>query len=337
MLIKFEKGLNQCTFKNVKNMRYFSINSPRFVRIAAITTLLATSVLGGPAILDSAINPANGHTYYLLNNSDWTDAESAAISLGGHLATVRSMDENNWILNQWGTNRNLWIGLYDPVSGDGGGAQHAADFVWSSGESAPFRNWRPGEPNGDDWTYMYSLSLGAVAGQWNDITNETQTPNEPPFYGVAEVPICTPHPATATAILYGEFVVSATITDSGCGYTIAPQVLITGGGGSGATATATVSNGIVVAINIVSTGSGYTNAPRINIASPPFEPSLSIHFSAVKVTEHLMLNSNYLLQTSSDLTNWVSFGSVFTATNEYMVNEFEINTTNQYFRILEEP
>jgi 2-keto-3-deoxy-6-phosphogluconate aldolase len=75
---------------------------------ATICTLLPAAVLGGPAVLDSAINPANGHTYYLLSNSTWADAESAAIGLGGHLATIRSLAENNWIWNRWGTNRDLW-------------------------------------------------------------------------------------------------------------------------------------------------------------------------------------------------------------------------------------
>ena len=31
-----------------------------------------------PVVLQSAVNPANSHTYYLLDNSNWTDAESAA-------------------------------------------------------------------------------------------------------------------------------------------------------------------------------------------------------------------------------------------------------------------
>jgi hypothetical protein len=314
-----------------------SINAPKFLEIAGFTILLATAAFAGPGVLDTGVNPANGHVYYLLDNSDWTDAETAAIGLGGHLATIRNLQENNWIWNRWGTNRNLWIGYYDPTNNDGGGAQHAADFIWSSGETPGYENWNPGEPNGDQYTYMLALGLEPGGGTWNDIANVTIPGGQPPIYGIAEVGICTPHHATATAILYNEFVVNATITDSGCGYINVPQVTITGGGGSGATATAAITNGSVTAINIVSTGSGYTNAPKILIASPPFVPTLSIHFSAVKITEHLMLNSNYQLESSPDLTNWVPVGSAFTATNEYMLNEFEINATNLYFRILEVP
>ena len=66
-------------------------------------------------------------------------------------------------------------------------------------------------------------------------------------------------------------------------------------------------------------------------------PTLSIAVSAVKVTQHLMLNNNYQLQSSSNLVNWTNVGSVFTATNEFMVSEFEIDVTGRYFRILQMP
>lgn len=304
-----------------------AIISPTLARMTALTTLLATTACGGPTVLNSAINPVNGHLYDLLSSSDWTSAENEAVLLGGHLATVRSLAENNWILSAFGTNGLLWIGLHDPVSDDGGGAQHAGDFEWSSGETSSYRDWYPGEPNGpDDFAVIGTYS----GGYWNDYTGTA--------YGVVEIPTCTPHHATATAIIYGtNFVVGATITDPGCGYTNAPQVVITGGGGSGATATATVGGGLVTAINIISTGSGYTNAPQIIISSPPFVPTLSINYSAVKVTQHLMLGLDYQLQASRDLQNWTSIGPVFTATNEYIVNEFEINGTNLYFRTIEMP
>ena len=61
---------------------------------------------------------------------------------------------------------------------------------------------------------------------------------------------------------------------------------------------------------------------------------MSIGFSAIKVTQHLMLGMNYLLQSSPDLVNWTPTGPSFTATNETIVSEFEINLTNRYFRIL---
>ena len=303
---------------------------------AAINALNHVAAWGGPAVIDTAINPGNGHVYYLLASSDWTDAENAAEALNGHLATIRNQDENDWIWNRWGTNRSLWIGFHDPVIGDGGGSTHAANFIWTSGESTAFANWNYGEPNGDDYTYIIAKGVSG-AGMWNDIAAGAAFSGQPPQYGVAEVSTCTPHHATARAIMYGQFVVDAAITDVGCGYTNPPQVTISGAGGSGATATATIANGVVRAINIVSTGSGYTNAPQILISSPPFVPAVAIKFSAVKVMQHLMLGVNYQLESSSNLVDWAVVGPVFTATNENMVSEFEIDSTGQFFRVLQEP
>ena len=56
---------------------------------------------------------------------------------------------------------------------------------------------------------------------------------------------------------------SIAVTNPGTGYTTAPTVAITGGGGTGATATATVADGKVTGFTITAAGSGYTSAPTI--------------------------------------------------------------------------
>lgn len=81
-----------------------------------------------------------------------------------------------------------------------------------------------------------------------------------------------PRPATATAQVVNGFVVGATITDGGYGYTNTPLVTITGGGGSGATATSTMVNGVVTGITIVTAGTGYTGTPSLVIEPPPYPP-----------------------------------------------------------------
>lgn len=73
--------------------------------------------------------------------------------------------------------------------------------------------------------------------------------------------------ATATANTIVGFVIGATITNGGSGYTSPPAVTITGAG-SGATATATLTNGVVTGITINNAGSGYTGAVTISIAPP---------------------------------------------------------------------
>lgn len=55
----------------------------------------------------------------------------------------------------------------------------------------------------------------------------------------------------------------AKVTAGGTGYTTAPTVGITGGGGTGAAATAVILNGAVIDLIWTNVGSGYTTAPTI--------------------------------------------------------------------------
>jgi hypothetical protein len=148
---------------------------------------------------------------------------------------------------------------------------------------------------------------------------------------------CSPHAADATAIVTNGFVVGATITDNGCGYTNAPFVLIEGGGGSDATATATIQGGAVTSINIINPGVGYTNLPDILIGSPPFVPTVAINVSRVNVTQHVILGFNYVLESSPDMVSWTATGPQFTAQSEEITTEFVVNQTGQFFRIRQVP
>lgn len=61
-------------------------------------------------------------------------------------------------------------------------------------------------------------------------------------------------------------VTAITIGNGGSGYTSAPTITLTGGGGTGATAEATVSGGVVTKITVTNPGSGYTTAPTVALA-----------------------------------------------------------------------
>ena len=82
--------------------------------------------------------------------------------------------------------------------------------------------------------------------------------------------------ATATANTIVGFVIGATITNGGSGYTSAPTVTISGNG-TGAAATATLTDGVVTDITINSAGSGYSGGATITIAPPviPFRVDYS--------------------------------------------------------------
>ena len=67
---------------------------------------------------------------------------------------------------------------------------------------------------------------------------------------------------TATSILD-----SITVTDPGSGYSQAPAVIITGGGGSGAVAESTIRNGRLEKIEVKDPGAGYSSTPTVSLKS----------------------------------------------------------------------
>jgi len=86
-----------------------------------------------------------------------------------------------------------------------------------------------------------------------------------------EIVKSTAKTAKAYATLTGDAVGAITVYKNGSGYTTAPTVTISGGGGNGATATASLVSDRVVNITITNPGSGYTSTPTVTIGASPEE------------------------------------------------------------------
>jgi hypothetical protein len=114
--------------------------------------------------------------------------------------------------------------------------------------------------DGTSLTYQKALSRTPVLPGSLSVTDGTFSWNE-----TTGNPGSLAH-ATAT-VMFG-FVVGATVTNGGSGYTTAPVVTITGDG-TGAAATATVAGGAVTEITITNAGNGYTTGATITLAPPP--------------------------------------------------------------------
>ncbi len=191
------------------------IMSSRRAFLNSIVMLLGFATTANSAVLTGPLNnPANGHDYYLLVGSRWTEAQFEATALGGNLATINNAAEQQWIFENFstfgGVDRNLWIGLNDVLI-DG-------NFVWVSGESSSFANWATFEPNnsGDEnfvhlWQPNAPLQVGSdrSAGKWNDVRNfgaiDPSGAVFGPFNGVVEiaVPVTVPEPSTFLMFVLG--------------------------------------------------------------------------------------------------------------------------------------
>lgn len=169
----------------------------------SILTLAIIALLGAASvnaqILTSAYNPATGHNYFLLAQSTWTVAESEALTLGGHLATINDAAENTWVSTTFshfgGVERSLWIGLTDQ--------NHEGTFTWVSGDPSPYRNWESGQPDDgaggygpENWVHIWPNPGSRSPGQWNDYSANDNWFGMP-FHGVVEV---VPEP-TAVALM----------------------------------------------------------------------------------------------------------------------------------------
>ncbi len=183
---------------------------------AALLPLSARAFQPLPDVYTSAVNPANGHTYYLLTESNWSAAETVAQSLGGHLATVRNAVENQFIFDAFahygGVERALWIGLNDAAT--------EGTYVWTSGEPFSYSNWDSGQPdNASNEDFVHIFQAGSpiyTATKWNDLADVSSLGSAIPLLnGVVEViPPTPPGPVTTTLALKGAEVPGAGVDGS---------------------------------------------------------------------------------------------------------------------------
>ncbi|MFX0206925.1 MAG: GH25 family lysozyme, partial [Candidatus Hodarchaeota archaeon] len=99
-----------------------------------------------------------GHTYELFSSlKTWDQAKTDCESQGGHLVSITTSGENEFVSNLAGSNK-VWIGLTDEIS--------EGNWGWITEENVDYTNWSSGEPNdygsGEDYGEMLS------DGSWND-------------------------------------------------------------------------------------------------------------------------------------------------------------------------
>ncbi len=139
--------------------------------------------------LTSKIVQYNEHYYYLYENMNytWEEAKEYCESLGGHLVTITSQNEQNIVedMVEEGTQNCYWVGGYDIDE----------NWHWVTGEDFSYTNWSDGEPNnftsqGEDSLVVYRLENPMVSisslGKWDDL-NKDGTCNDETYFGVENI------------------------------------------------------------------------------------------------------------------------------------------------------
>jgi hypothetical protein len=133
----------------------------------------------------------NGHWYEGFRHSSllrWVEAQSLAATRGGHLVTLTSAAENEFVRQYANSKIELWQNIYGGPWLGGYQDRTAPDYSeptggwrWVTGEPWVYQNWYSGEPdnfrNNEHWICFANFS-----GTWLDLADATTAVNETQAY-----------------------------------------------------------------------------------------------------------------------------------------------------------
>jgi len=189
------------------------------MRISEVSIILAAILVASFASTTEATlvqwlvaDGGNGHFYEPFSVSGgitWTEANVAATSKGGYLATITSQAENDFVFNlvddeifwfEWVSLQGPWLGGYQP----GGSSEPDGGWRWVTEESFNYTNWYEGQP--DNWAWndcteqdqLHFFSKTQRQPTWND--NWDNCPTKLPHGYVVEI---VPEPTTLLLLGFG--------------------------------------------------------------------------------------------------------------------------------------
>ncbi|MEB3241765.1 MAG: lectin-like protein, partial [Synechococcus sp.] len=179
--------------------------------------------------------------YVIVEGPTWKEAEANAVDLGGHLVTINTEAENQWLVDTF-ADKVRFNGKVGDLTGDSAYTPRAwiglndfneeGTYEWSSGQPITFFEPEPWQLTGTDptWGSIYpggsvgshdidqdaiSIQLGDVSnstswnpGMWEDSWNNHYMWEQ----GIAEIPLATNNDPTGTPTLTGDFKVGQTVS-----------------------------------------------------------------------------------------------------------------------------
>ena len=159
----------------------------KFLLTAACLTAMTSNAFAETNSIPKNAVEYNGHHYCLIDDValKWDDAKKYCEERGGHLATITSEDEENFLkdlVSKQGTKNSYWLGGY---------VNKIGMWNWITGEKFSYTNWGAGQPDNylgkEDVLMMYRESnpmnpSSSPLGAWNDIRRDGEC-NHEPFFG----------------------------------------------------------------------------------------------------------------------------------------------------------
>ena len=149
-----------------------------------MSIVLAQEDTAGPVAVEWPISAGgNGHYYEAVlvpEGISWDDAKAAAEAKGGHLVTITSEAENEfvynlvagddryWFIDAYNNGNGPWLGGYQPE----GSPEPAGGWTWITGEPFSYTNWDINQPDNSQGTEnrLDFLGTGTLKSpKWNDL------------------------------------------------------------------------------------------------------------------------------------------------------------------------
>lgn len=152
------------------------------VVLAAFLLYCAMALPVAASSIPSSAKTYNGHSYKAFNKGyTWAQAERYCQALGGHLVTITSAEEQEFVktLADAAGRNCYWTG---------GRLTSDKKWTWNTKEAFSFTNWAVGQPdnlnNRENRLMIYgntNAAKNAVVGSWNDV-NSTSNIEKDSFY-----------------------------------------------------------------------------------------------------------------------------------------------------------